>query len=282
MNIVIAYSVNDIAGKGIAYDIIRHINCDKYYDYLGLENLKEVFICKDRGIYILGFEVDVVEFEALERLSAVAKYFVIVSKHSAKSEKASLTTHPPGNPWGRSDVGGKPWEMPPSNPVLMWYTLKELRRYSIENGLHNYEVCYEVTHHGPTSLSKPVTFIELGSNEKEWINSKAHKAVALATLSALEKTEFENHDCIVTVGFGGSHYAPIFTKRAFEENECYGHMIPNYVIKEISLEELRIIAKKAFRLTPGVKRVVIEKMRKELRNIIEEEAHTHRLEIIKY
>ncbi|MEM2511790.1 MAG: D-aminoacyl-tRNA deacylase, partial [Ignisphaera sp.] len=147
--------------------------------------------------------------------------------------------------------------------------------------LKDYEVCYEVTHHGPTSVSKPITFVELGSNESEWTDSNAHNVVALALLSAIDRTTNEKPNCITTVGFGGTHYAPLFTKRAFEENECYGHMVPNYVIKELSLDELRIVAGKVMDLTPNCQRVVIEKMRKEIRNVIEDEASKRGLEVVR-
>jgi len=283
---VIAYSVNDVAGIGIARNIVELLDCRPHhnatdFDIHRLEGLSEVYICRN-GLTVLGFTLDVIDLEVLDKLSSNSKYMVIVSRHSAKSGKPSLTTHTPGNPWGRNDAGGKPWEMPPSNPVLMWYTLNELHRLSSGQGLQGYTVCYEVTHHGPTSVSRPVTFVELGSSENEWIDVYAQKVVALATISAIEKTEEKKSECIIAVGFGGTHYAPIFTRRALEENECYGHMIPNYVIKELTLDELRVIAKRAIDLTPGCSRVVIEKMRKEVREVIEEEARARGIEIVRY
>ncbi|MEM1644661.1 MAG: D-aminoacyl-tRNA deacylase [Ignisphaera sp.] len=284
ITIVISYYVLDPAGRGIANKIAELIKCEHIVGIsnLGLEGLRDALICKDRKILMLGFKLDVIELDVLEKLSDITKYIVVISRHSAKSGRPSLTTHTPGNPWGRNDAGGKPWEIPPSNPNLMWYTLKELQRFSVEYALKDYEVCYEVTHHGPTSVTKPITFVELGSSENEWNNSVAHDVVALALLSAIDRTENEKPNCITSVGFGGTHYAPLFTRRAFEENECYGHIVPNYVIKELSLDELRSVAGKAMDLTPGCRRVVVEKMRKEVRNVIEDEASKRGLEVIRY
>jgi D-aminoacyl-tRNA deacylase len=284
--VIIAYSVNDVAGIGIARNIIDSLDCKplsstKDLGIDSLEGLSKAYMCRS-SVLVLGFSLDVVDLEVLEKLSHRSKYMVIVSKHSAKSGRPSLTTHTPGNPWGRNDAGGKPWEMPPSNPVLMWYTLIELYRLSSKHGLQEYSVCYEVTHHGPTSLSKPITFIELGSSEREWVDTRAQRAVAIATLTAIEKTERGDHDCVVTVGFGGTHYAPLFTRRALEEKECYGHIIPSYVIKELTLDELRIVVKKAIDLTPGCSRVVVEKMRKEVREVIEEKARIYGIEVVRY
>ncbi|MEM1806023.1 MAG: D-aminoacyl-tRNA deacylase [Ignisphaera sp.] len=285
MDTIIAYYVDDPAGRGIIKYIIDFAKCleDSTLNS-NTKELKERYICRNDNISLLGFSIDVIYLEVLNNFSS-AEYYVIVSRHSAKSGKPSLTTHTPGNPWGRSDFGGRPWEIPPSNPILMWYIIKGLNKYSIEFGLENkYEVCYEVTHHGPTSINKPVTFVELGSSEKEWTNTNAQEAIAMAILEAIKefRTRRTENECTISVGFGGSHYAPIFTKRAFEENECYGHMIPNYVIKELKLEELKFIARKAIELTPGSKRIVIEKMRKEMREIIEEEADRRNLEIVRY
>lgn len=285
-SIVVAYSIHDTAGVGIAKNIVKLIDCKLVnsiasIDSNYLEGLAEMYMCRNRDVVILGFSMDVIELEVLERVSKSTKYMIIVSKHSAKSGKPSLTTHTPGNLWGRNDFGGRPWEIPPSNPILMWYVLKELYRYSSEYFLHGYTVCYEVTHHGPTSLTKPITFVELGSSENEWSDVKAQKVVALATISAINKVEHEEPKCVVTVGFGGTHYAPLFTKRALEENECYGHMVPNYVIKELTLDELSIVTRKVISLTPGCSRVVIEKMRKEVREIIEEEARARSIEVVR-
>src|SRR5208337_602698 len=47
-----------------------------------------------------------------------------------------------------------------------------------------YRVSYEVTHHGPTSLSIPLFFDETASTEKEWGDPVAGRAVAEAVLSA--------------------------------------------------------------------------------------------------
>lgn len=281
----IAYYIKDPAGRGIVQHIVEIAKCDaESIQHNDIEELKEKYLCRNYDIVVLGFDIDVINFEILKHYPD-SEFYVVTSRHSARSGKPSLTTHTPGNPWKRNDAGGIPWELPPSNPVLMWYIIRELNKYGERYELLNeYEVCYEVTHHGPTSLTKPITFVELGSSEKEWIDNKAQEVIALATLEAIKNYRLRRNEieCIVTVGFGGSHYAPIFTRRAFEEKECYGHMIPNYVIRELSLKELEFVSEKAIMFTPGSKRIVIEKMRKELRDVIERKAKYFNLEIIRY
>ena len=36
----------------------------------------------------------------------------------------------------------------------------------------DYEITIEATHHGPTSLKKPLLFIEIGSTEKQWADTQ--------------------------------------------------------------------------------------------------------------
>ncbi len=52
----------------------------------------------------------------------------------------------------------------------------------------DYEVSYECTHHGP-SLNVPAMFVELGSSEKQWNDSRAAEAVAHAAMEAIAKFE---------------------------------------------------------------------------------------------
>jgi len=61
---------------------------------------------------------------------------------------------------------------------MMQATLRALARHCPEG----YQVSYEVTHHGPTTLVHPSFFVEIGSTEKEWGDPVAGRAVAEAVL----------------------------------------------------------------------------------------------------
>uniref|UniRef100_A0A7C5UUE4 D-aminoacyl-tRNA deacylase n=1 Tax=Ignisphaera aggregans TaxID=334771 RepID=A0A7C5UUE4_9CREN len=282
---LVAFSVNDPAGKGIAEALIDIAHCNKI-DYIPIIDLKAeaLYLCKDLKSIIVGFNEDVLFFDFLENVKDV-KYFIILSRHTSESGMPSLTTHVPGNPWGKNVAGGKPWEMPPANPILMWYFLKELNIQCDRHNMVEFKRSYEVTHHGPTSITRPITFVEIGSSEREWRMVNAHRAVAFTVVEGIKKmltNIYSSEPCIVSIGFGGTHYAPLFTRRAIEYNECYGHIIPNYVIKELGLEDIRSIAIKAINATPKVKRVVIEKMKSEVRKVIASIAKEQGLDVISY
>lgn len=67
--------------------------------------------------------------------------------------------------------------------------------------LSDFEVVYEVTHHGPTNLRKPLTFVEIGSSETEWTYEKAHEVVGESVVKALREFRY-SVNCVPTVGSG--------------------------------------------------------------------------------
>ncbi len=281
MEIMIAYSINDVAGVGMARKLIEYLNCKDFGTSISFNGITpvEAYSCHDYGSLLFGFNEDAIYFDFLSGFTNY-KFIIVLSKHSSQSGLPSLTTHPTGNPWERNDFGGKPWELSLSNPLFMWLFLRNIKKLS--NMLSTFEISYEVTHHGPTSIEIPLSFVEIGSSENEWKNTFIQDIMARTIVKTIEDlSNFSDMPCIVTVGFGGSHYAPLFTRRAFEYSECYGHMIPNYVIKELSNAELRKAIELAISYTPHVARIVIEKIRSEARRIINEVAKSRGIEIIR-
>jgi D-aminoacyl-tRNA deacylase len=113
----------------------------------------------------------------------------------------------------------------------MKVALLKLESLRIEKNL-DYKVSMEVTHHGPTSLKKPVLFVEVGSTKKEWEDPEAIEGVSKAALSAAEnKTSYEKG-----VGLGGNHYAPRHTKFILGSESSLGHLIPSYALDSLDLE----------------------------------------------
>ena len=97
---------------------------------------------------------------------------------------------------------------------MMQATLRSLARHCPEG----YRVSYEVTHHGPTGLSRPSFFVEIGSTEKEWTDPVAGKAVAESLLSASPQSP------VPLIGFGGTHYAARETDIALSSRGAFGHI----------------------------------------------------------
>ena len=142
-----------------------------------------------------------------------ADLLIFLSRHYSVNPVPVLTVHVTGN-FGTADVGGTPRTLAPAAPAMMQATLRELSKHCPEG----YRVSYEVTHHGPTGLSLPSFFVEIGSTEKEWTDQVAGRVVAESVLSASPKNP------IPLIGFGGTHYATRQTEIALTSRGAFGHI----------------------------------------------------------
>ncbi|MHB8103015.1 MAG: D-aminoacyl-tRNA deacylase [Methanosarcina sp.] len=157
----------------------------------------------------------------LETAGLPASLIIFASKHRGKEEVNSLTVHCTGNPSEEARLGGRPKELAVSSPPAMKSILKEMKRLAEEKGL-KYDVTLEVTHHGPTELSVPSIYAEIGSTEKQWEDVEAGEVAAKAILAvSLEEVP-------VALGFGGGHYAMRQTGLLLETDISFGHNFPKY------------------------------------------------------
>jgi len=117
----------------------------------------------------------------------------------------------------------------PAAPVMMQATLRALARHCPEG----YRVSYEVTHHGPTGLSRPSFFVEIGSTEKEWADPVAGRAVAEAVLGA------EPAAAVPLIGIGGTHYAPRETSIALSSRGAFGHIASS--LRQVALLDREMV-----------------------------------------
>jgi len=109
--------------------------------------------------------------ENLDDLYPDAGSFIFLSKHRSDSQIPTLTCHCTGNFAADNPYGGNPHELAISYPSLQKGYLKAIT--AARHRVPEYDVIIEATHHGPTSLKKPVLFVELGSSEKQWADSNA-------------------------------------------------------------------------------------------------------------
>jgi D-aminoacyl-tRNA deacylase len=138
---------------------------------------------------------------------------IFASRHTSREPTPVLTVHVTGNLAG-AGLGGKPRSLPPACPPFMQAILRGLRRRAPPG----YAVSYEVTHHGPTELTTPSFFVEIGSTASEWADPVAGRAVAESILAA------DPLNCISLAGFGGNHYAARQTEIACTSRGAFGHI----------------------------------------------------------
>jgi D-aminoacyl-tRNA deacylase len=164
-----------------------------------------------------------------------SKMIVFISRHSSQSGTPTLTVHAPGN-FADADLGGMPKTLSVAPATAMSDALKTMDYYKKELSL-NYEVSFEVTHHGP-SLKVPAMFVELGSSPQQWSDCLAATAVAHAAISAIEKFDPKPVRKAL-IGIGGQHYNPKFTQMALAGEAVFGHMVPKYAVANLDASMLK-------------------------------------------
>lgn len=133
--------------------------------------------------------------------------YIFLSTHRAESGIPSLTVHTTGNFTDKDVLGARAKEVGGIDPDLQKNYLIALNER--KSRLDSYEITIEATHHGPTSLRRPVLFIELGSSEKHWRDEHAAEVIAEALMSSL--TSGRKWDK-VALAFGGTHYPEKFNE----------------------------------------------------------------------
>jgi D-aminoacyl-tRNA deacylase len=160
----------------------------------------------------------------LETSGQPASLIIFASKHRSKEEVNSLTVHCTGNPSEEARLGGRPKEIAVSSPAGMKSILAEMKRLVEEKSL-KYDVTLEVTHHGPTELSVPSLYAEIGSTETQWGDPDAGEVAAKAILAvSLYKVP-------IALGFGGGHYAMRQTGLLLETDISFGHNFPKHQLE---------------------------------------------------
>jgi D-aminoacyl-tRNA deacylase len=182
---------------------------------------------------------------------------IYVSRHRSKTGEPTLTVHPVGN-YNGADYGGKEKTLVPSSPRLMVELLRIIKK-RVDDANLPYQVCYEVTHHGPY-LRVPVFFTEVGSTETEWRRKEPAGVIAESLYELFDLYKYEkdtSHDTRVLVGIGGGHYAPRFTEIALKYKAAFGHMIPSYHIDTGVVD--KDMVKQALMMTPDAAGVYLHK-----------------------
>lgn len=175
-------------------------------------------------VLIVVVEGDVTGITALP---VEAEEVIVASRHASESGRPTLTVHVPGEP-------GK-LELATASPPTIKRAIKTLEGVRGEIGL-DYEVSLEATHHGPTGLKVPITFVEIGSTIEQWCDEKAGEAVARAIMDSVTSPM----RCRQAVGLGGPHYAPNHTGVVLRSDVGIGHILPKYIRVDQRLVELAI------------------------------------------
>lgn len=263
---VIVISMEDKASSNIKKFLLElgdwkdHLNFDDSRSYT-LGNTVMVTIESIHLYY------DNIDKKVEDHFGFVPDLIIYASRHRSESGLKTLTVHPLGN-FTDAKFGGIPGKLVPSAPRKMTQALRILASSGREL---EHKISYEATHHGPY-LETPTFFIEIGSDEKAWVEDAPARVLAKTILKVISERPDPRDK--VGLGIGGGHYVPRLTEVALMKHVAFGHMVPKYA-SEIPFEKF----KTAINATPDVECVYFHKKYlkksryRELKQWFENETH---------
>lgn len=186
---------------------------------------------KHNKVDLLVFDNELISLANLDNLGIEDCLLIFLSRHSSISKIPALTSHFTGNFSSNNSLGGNPFELGLAYPTFQKEYMKNLT--SMSNDFQNYDLTIEATHHGPTSSSNPLIFIEIGSSEVDWKN----KLTASTVCKCLLKTVFDknnylsNKESKIAIGIGGNHYPKKFNDLILNSDVAFASIASKYNLK---------------------------------------------------
>ena len=234
MKVALINSRQDKAGVNIRHHIEEMLDTGRWQE-------------QARSYEFIEVEARLIHAEHVDHQSD-ADLVIFLSRHSSVHPVPVLTVHVTGN-FRTAEVGGTPRTLAPAATGMMQATLRMLAKHCPEG----YRVSYEVTHHGPTALSLPSFFVEIGSTEKEWTEQAAGKAVAESVLSASPTNP------VPLIGLGGTHYAARETEIALTSRGAFGHIAHTREIATLDEEMVRAMMEKSGAVAAYIDRKALDR-----------------------
>ncbi len=156
--------------------------------------------------------------------------FVFLSKHAAQSGVLALTCHSTGN-FSKAGFGGNDRQIAVPHPHIQKAYLRTLKKN--QSRFSEFQITIEATHHGPTALTKPSIFIEIGTTEKQWNDVSLCNSVASLVHQVMTGPVEDNP---VAICFGGTHYPSKFTDELLDGKFALGTVIPKHALDDLDEE----------------------------------------------
>jgi len=194
--------------------------------YLAKDMMKDGEIFKGKYYDLLVIKTPAIAADWLEE-----KYdydgFIFLSKHAAESGKLALTCHSTGN-FSKAQFGGNDREVAIPHSNIQKEYLKTL--WENKSQFLDFQITIEATHHGPTALTKPSIFIEIGTTEKQWTDISLCNSVAFLVHNVISK---EIKLFPIAICFGGTHYPEKFTSELLDGKFALGTVVPKHALDDI-------------------------------------------------
>jgi len=222
MKVAIICPSTSIASRNILDSLIN------LYPFEKKEGFYELTV-KDKNVRIYSPPKESIYLENIDK-EIEADLFIFATTHRSKSGIHSLSAHVCGN-WAIAELGGNDKKLCLAAASYIKESLIKLQEFAKNL---EFDIVQEVTHHGPY-LEKPCFFIEIGSDETQWVRKDAGDIIAKTIMYLLEKDMPEHK---VVVGIGGLHTMPNFKKIIFNQDIAIGHCCPKYMLEHLDKEML--------------------------------------------
>ena len=156
--------------------------------------------------------------------------FIFLSKHVAESGVLALTCHSTGN-FSTAKFGGNDNQVAIPKPAFQKIYLQTLEKN--KSKFSDFQITIEATHHGPTALTKPSIFVEIGTTEKQWNNESLCHSIAELVHKVMVESIKENP---VAICFGGTHYPSKFTNELLNGKYALGTVTPKHALGDLDEE----------------------------------------------
>jgi len=153
--------------------------------------------------------------------------FIFLSKHAAESGVLALTCHSTGN-FSEAKFGGNARQVAIPHPYIQKEYLQTL--WKNKSQFSDFQITIEATHHGPTALTKPTIFIEIGTTEKQWTDVSLCNSVAILVHDVMTKNIIPSP---MAICFGGTHYPEKFTNELLKGTFALGTVVPKHALDNI-------------------------------------------------
>jgi len=166
--------------------------------------------------------------------------FIFLSQHRSQKGIPTVTCHCTGN-YGVNQFGGNPRELAIAYPYLQKEYLKTI--VALWALIPGYDIVIESSHHGPTSLKKPVLFVEIGSTEHQWTDRNTASVVCESLLKVIN-TDLRSSKK-VAIGLGGKHYPMKFNKLLLESEYGFAAIAAKHNLELIDKDMLNQMISKS-------------------------------------
>lgn len=164
-----------------------------------------------------------------ELTSLESDLLVVASTHRSEHGVRALTVHSTGNWTSEASHGGLPRRISATHAGATRVAFDALTEEArSDRKLEGWWVGLEVTHHGPYS-PVPLIYVEFGGPEDARRDPAAAEAVAEACVRTIGSSYPSSRG---SIGVGGGHYAPTFTRVMAHRLYDVTHVLPKYCMPE--------------------------------------------------